>query len=68
MFLWILIIFAITLIFGVIKIEDLKNLGQKLFKDSKSLISDAAAKTAEFKEKLNAKDDNDQNNHSNSAE
>lgn len=67
MFLWILIIFAIALIFGVIKTEDLKNLSQKLLNNSKTLMSDAAAKTAEFREKLNEKTDSDENNTKDSA-
>lgn len=58
MFEWILIIFVIAVIFGVIKIEELKALAIKTMPRLKALLSDASAKAAEFKEKLNDKEGN----------
>lgn len=66
MFEWILIIFAIAVIFGVIKIEELKALADKTLPKLKALLSEASAKSAEFKEKLDDKDNN--NNKNDSAE
>lgn len=54
---WILIAFAIALIFGVIKIEDIKSFGEKMLPKLKKLMDTAASKSAEFKEKLNAESD-----------
>lgn len=58
MFDWILIIFAIAVIFGVIKIEELKALAEKILPKLKALLSEASSKAAEFKEKLDDKEDN----------
>lgn len=58
MFQWILIIFAIAVIFGVIKIEELKSTADKALPKLKALLSQASAKAAEFKEKMNDKEDN----------
>ena len=67
MFEWILIIFAIAVIFGVIKIEELKALAGKTLPKLKALLSEASAKAAEFKEKLDDKDNNN-NSKNDSAE
>lgn len=67
MFEWILIIFAIAVIFGVIKIEELKALADKTLPKLKALLSEASAKAAKFKEKLDDKDNNN-NSKNDSAE
>lgn len=66
MFLWILIIFTIALIFGVIKIEQLKEIADKLLPRLKALLSAASEKATELKEKIDNKDSSEQNDNDNS--
>ena len=61
MFTWILIAFAIALIFGVIKIEQLKSLAEKAEPKMKELWEKIVAKSNELKTESSKKENTEEN-------